>query len=33
MLKGIATELPTATKLVEGLNQLLPAIATLLGLG
>ncbi|MGK7931659.1 MAG: hypothetical protein AB4041_09520 [Microcystaceae cyanobacterium] len=32
MLKGIATELPTATQLVEGLNKLLPAIATLLGL-
>ena len=31
-LKGIADELPTATRLVEGLNKLLPAIAALFGL-
>ena len=32
MLKGIAASLPTATKLVEGVGKLLPAIATLFGL-
>ena len=32
MLKGIAASLPTATKLVEGVGNLLPAIATLFGL-
>jgi uncharacterized protein YjbI with pentapeptide repeats len=33
ILKATVAELPTATKLVEACNQLLPAIAKLLGLG
>lgn len=32
MLKGLAAELPTATKLVEGISKLLPVIASLLGI-
>ncbi|MEH2010852.1 pentapeptide repeat-containing protein [Nostoc sp.] len=32
ILKGLAAELPTATKLVEGISKLLPAIALLLGI-
>ena len=32
VLAGIAKNLPHATKLVEGCNELLPAIAQLLGL-
>lgn len=32
MLKGLAAELPTATKLVEGMSKLLPVIASLLGI-
>jgi uncharacterized protein YjbI with pentapeptide repeats len=33
MLKRMADSLPTATQFIEGLNKLLPAISSLLGLG